>query len=185
MVERYFMEEIFKLEDALTVIHNRKSVRKYTDKPVEKETLHVLFKAAMAACTSADKRPWSFIGITEKTKLFALAEVLKYGKMLKDAGAAIVVCGTPQQASPDLANEFWVQDCAAATHNILIAAEAVKLGAVWIGIYPMTDRIFHLRSILQIPEEIFPFSIVSLGYPLGVEKPRNKYDETKIHWNKW
>lgn len=179
------MQETFKMDDALSVIHNRKSVRKYTDKPVEKETMHVLIKAAMAACTSADKRPWSFIGITEKSKLFGLSNALKYGKMLKDAGAAIAVCGIPQPAMPDLANEFWVQDCAAATQNILLAAEAIQLGAVWIGIYPMTDRILFVRQILQIPEDVFPFSIVSLGYPCGIEKPKNKYDESKIHWNQW
>ncbi len=178
--------------DALSVIHSRKSVRKYLDKPVSKEVLYTLLKAGMAAPSAADKRPWAFLTITEKTKLVALSEGLQTGKMLKEAGAAIVVCGVtskmlpgPEKRFPEISREFWVQDCSAVTQNILLAAEASQLGAVWIGIYPLEDRVTFIRECLKLPADIIPLCVVSIGYPTGIEKPKIKYDEAAIHWNEW
>ncbi len=172
--------------DALSVIHNRKSVRKYiADKPISKDDLNILLKAGMAAPTAADKRPWAFVVVTEREKLNALADGLEYGKMLKEAPAAIVVCGVPERMLPDAAKDFWVQDCSAATQNILLAAEAIKLGAVWIGCYPLQERLPNIRKILNIPEVMIPLNVISIGHPVGIEKPKNKYDEKNIHWNQW
>ncbi|NUM34126.1 MAG: nitroreductase family protein [Candidatus Brocadiae bacterium] len=172
--------------DALSVIHSRKSVRKYVvDKPVSKEDITTLLKAGMAAPTAADKRPWAFVVVTEREKLNALADGLPYGKMLKEAGVAIVVCGVPERMLPGKEADFWVQDCAAATQNILLAAEAIKLGAVWIGCYPLEERLPNIRKILGIPEAMIPLNVISIGHPIGIEKPKNKYDEKNIHWNQW
>ena len=170
------------IDDALTVIHRRKSVRKYLDKPVSREQLTVLMKAGMAAPTAADKRPWAFVAVTERAVLDSLAESSPTGKMLRQAAAAIVVCGDTRRA---LNSNVWTQDCSAASQNILLAAEAIGLGAVWIGIYPEYFKYNHVRRTLGIPMEVIPLNIISIGWPTGAEKPKQKFDPDNIHWNKW
>lgn len=170
------------VEDALTVIHKRKSVREYLNKPVTKEQLTVLMKAAMAAPTAMDKRPWVFVAVTERALLDSLAEGLPYSKMLKNAPAAIVVCGDTRKA---LNSDVWVQDCSAASENLLLAAEATGLGAVWTGIYPENFKINHVRRTLNIPMEVIPLNVISIGWPTGEEKPKDKFDPSNIHWDKW
>lgn len=170
------------IPDALTVIHQRKSVRKYLDKPVSREHLEILLKAGMAAPTAADKRPWVFVVVTDKEKLAALAEELPYTKMAKDAAAAIVVCGDTRKA---LNSEIWVQDCSAASQNILLAAEATGLGAVWSGIYPEYFKINHVRRVLNIPMEVIPLNVIPIGWPTGEEQPKDKWDPSNIHWERW
>jgi nitroreductase len=170
---------------ALSVIYNRKSVRHYIEKPVSKGDLEELAKAGMAAPTAGDKRPWAFILINEKDKLNLLAECLMWGQMLKTAGGAIVVCGIPSRSFPGVESEFWIQDCSAATENILLAVEEKGLGAVWIGIHPNVERINNVRNILNIPPDVVPLNIISIGYPVGDEKPKNKFNPDNVHWNKW
>lgn len=171
--------------DTLSVIHSRKSVRHYIDKSVTKEDLKKIIKAGMAAPTAMDKRPWAFIIITEKKTLLALANNLQYAKMLNNAGAAIVVCGLMDRTIPGNAREFWIQDCSASTQNILLATEALGLGAVWIGIHPVPDNIAAVRKVLSIPENVIPLNIISIGHPVGDEKPKDKYDPSAIHWEQW
>ncbi len=169
----------------LEIIHQRKSVRHYLDKSVKKEDLLTLIKAGMAAPTAGDRRPWEFVGITDKKVLKELGQALPYGQMLKEAGGAIVVCGVPEKSYPGEAREFWVQDCSAATENILLAAEAKGLGAVWIGVYPIKKKMEVVSRITGIPEGIVPLNVVSIGYPEGVEKPKDKFNPEQIHWNSW
>ena len=166
-------------------IFNRKSVRNYIERPIGKDTLELLVKAAMAAPTAGDKRPWAFIVITDKIKLQALAGAMPYGKMLNKASAAIVVCGNPSQSFPGKSAEYWIQDCSAATQNLLLAVEALNLGAVWIGVYPSTERIVEVNKVLEIPTDVIPLNIISIGVPTGKEKPKDKYNETQVHWEKW
>ena len=172
-------------EDALTIIHKRKSVREYLNKPVTKEQLTVLMKAAMAAPTAMDKRPWAFVVITQKEMLAKLSEGMPYSKMIVPAGAAIVVCGDVTKALPGQAQEFWIQDCSAASENILLAAEAIGLGAVWTGVYPSDERVLFVRQALGLPENIIPLNIIAIGNPVGAEKPKDKFDPGNIHWEKW
>jgi nitroreductase len=169
----------------LATIHSRKSVRHYIDKPVSKESLETLLRAGMAAPTAGDKRPWAFVAVNDKATLLALANEMPYGKMLMKAGAAIVVCGIPAKSFPGITQDFWIQDCSALTENILLAAESMGLGAVWLGVHPMPDRIDAVRRVLKIPAGTIPLCIVSIGYPVGDEKPKDKFDPSNIHWNKW
>jgi len=175
-------QESGKIDDVLTVIHRRKSVRKYLDKPVAREQLVTLMKAGMAAPTAADRRPWAFVCVTDRALLDSLSHSSPTGKMVKDAGAAIVVCGDTRRA---LNSNVWTQDCSAASQNILLAAEGIGLGAVWIGIYPEYFKYNHIRRLLGIPMEVIPLSLISIGWPTGAEKPKEKYDPSNIHWNGW
>lgn len=170
--------------ETLKVIKNRKSVRNYLNKPVGEKDLETLIKSGMAAPSAVDLRPWDFLVVKNESILKALADVMPFGKMLPGAGAALIVCGTPGRSVPETP-EFWVQDCSAASENILLAAESMGLGAAWLGVYPVKERIEGVRNVLKIPENVVPLNIISIGYPAGAEKPKDKFEVEKIHKEKW
>ena len=169
----------------LDVIFSRKSVRNYTGRVVSKDDLETLLKAAMAAPSGRNQQPWAFIAVTHPDTLKKLSEGLPYAKMLPNAGAGIVVCGYSVMPTRPGSKELWEQDCAAATENILLAAETLGLGAVWTAVHPYPDRQEYVRKVLGIPSHIHPFCLIPVGYPAGVEQPKEKYDPGKIHWEKW
>lgn len=174
-----------KFNSFLDVIFSRKSVRSYTGRIVSKSDLGILMKAAMAAPSGRNQQPWAFVTVTDPATLLQLAGGLPYAKMLPGAGTAIVVCGYSVPPTRPGSRDLWEQDCAAATENILLAAESMGLGAVWTAVHPYPDRQEFIRKILQIPQEIYPFSLVPVGYPAGGEKPKDKFDPAKIHLEVW
>ncbi|WP_430811893.1 MULTISPECIES: flavin reductase [unclassified Carboxylicivirga] len=169
----------------LSSIYNRKSVRHYTSRVVSKGQLNELLRAGMAAPTAMDKRPWAFVVVQERALLDSLAAALPYGKMLYQATAAIVVCGDLNKTLDGEVQQYWIQDCSAATQNILLAAESMGLGAVWTGVYPRQARIETVTGLLNIPESAIPLNVIAVGYPTGEDQPKDKWDETTIHWEKW
>lgn len=171
-------------KDTLTVIKERKSVRSYSGEKISKGTIEQLLRAAMAAPTAMNMKPWSFIVITEATKLEILARELPFAKMLPKAGTGIVVCAEAGAAA--LGNEvFAVLDGACASENILLAAEALGLGAVWTAVYPDKQLMNMVRKELGIPDNIIPLNLIPVGIPLGEEVPKQKFDGRNIRWNKW
>jgi nitroreductase len=165
---------------AFEAIFARRSIRAYTGEPVSGEEITKLLKAAMAAPTGNNLKPWHFVVVRDRTTLEKLAEVHPYGKMLSGAAAAIAVCGD-SAISPDL----WVQDCAAATENILIAVASLGLGAVWLGCHPREDRVSAIKAVLGIPEHIGVLSLISIGRPGEKKEPRTQYDGKRVHDEKW
>lgn len=167
-------------------ILSRKSVRSYTEQPVSREQLDTLVRAAMAAPTGRDMRPWKFVVIDDKAALDSLRAHLPYAKMLGEAQAAIVVCGdlgvTDDEGNP---STNWMFDCSAATENLLLAAEAMGLGAVWTGVYPYEERLQAVKAALSLPETILPLNVIPIGYPKGESQPKDKYDAANIHYNGW
>lgn len=166
-------------------ILNRKSVRVFTGEPVQRADLLVLLRAAMAAPSARNRQPLAFVVITERELMDALADGLPHTKSLYKAGAAIVVCGDSRIELQQGASDLWYQDAGAATENILLAAEGLDLGAVWSALYPYPDRGDHVRHLTELPPTVTPFSIVPIGHPTGLEKPKEKFREEKIHWGKW
>ncbi len=166
-------------------IHSRKSVRNFTGEPVTKSCLLTLLKAGMAAPSARNRQPLAFVVVTERHKLDALGAQLPFTKMLFKAGAAIVVCGDSTTDLQEGASDLWYQDAGAATENILLAVEAMGLGAVWSALFPYPEREMHVRKILELPVSVSPFSIVPVGYPTGQDRPQNKFRAEKIHWEKW
>lgn len=164
----------------LDTIFNRKSVRKYTERPVEKEMLETLARAGMAAPSSKDRRPWEFIIVTDRKLLDAMGEGLPLARMLKDAKQAIIVCGDTVKSE-----NAWYLDCSAAAQNILLAAESMGLGAVWTAAYPYPDRIKVVREVLNLPNHLVPLTVIPVGYPQGSEKPKVKFNKQQIHYNSW
>jgi nitroreductase len=173
-----------KRNDILKFIHQRSSIRDFTGDQISGEILLEIVKAGMAAPSANNFQPWSFIIVTEKEAMLKLAENLPYAKMLEKAGGAIVVCGTPDTKNPELSN-YWIQDCSAATQNILLAVEAFGLGAVWTGVYPRMDRIKWVKEVLNIPAEIVPLNVIPIGHPAKPSLIKDKFKPDKIHLNKW
>ncbi len=169
---------------ALEVIHSRKSVRHFTGEAVSKQDLETILKAGMAAPTAVNKQPWAFVVVTKKDQLLKLAQGLPYAKMLDKAGAAIVVCAIPAKAHEGK-TEYAVIDSSLAGENILLAAEALGLGAVWTAAYPQPDREAWVRKTLSIPDDLIPLNVIPIGHPTGQDKPKDKYKPENIHWEKW
>ena len=163
--------------DALKAIFSRRSIRKYLEKPVPAAILTRLVEAGMQAPSARNKQPWHFIVITKRENLDALADAHPYAAMMKQAAAAIVVCGDRKEEETDL---YLVQNCSAATQNILLAAHAQGLGAVWLGLQPRKERVEAIKEILDIPGHIYPVSLISIGYPDEKKEPVKRYDATKV-----
>lgn len=168
--------------DKMEAIFTRRSIRKYTEAPVTEEDLQYLLSAGMSAPSAGDERPWEFIVITDRNILDEFPSVHPYSGMLREAPAAILVCG-------DISREkhagFWVQDCSAATENILIAVAHRGLGSVWLGVYPREDRVKGIRKLLGIPESIIPFALLPVGHPGERKPPKGTIDPDRVHRNRW
>ena len=168
--------------DAIEAIFTRRSVRKYLDKPVPEELVQKLLAAAMQAPSARNQQPWQFVVIDDRATLAKIPEIMPNAPMAADAPVAILVCG-------DLALEkspgYWVVDCAAATENILLAAHALGLGAVWTGVYPREKRMEGLRRLVGLPEKVVAHSLVVLGYPVGQVEAEDRFRPEMIHRNHW
>lgn len=173
-----------KCQAAIENIMTRTSIRKYKDQPIEQEKIDVMLKAAMAAPTAVNLQPWHFIVITDKQTIGLLS-----GKQPTNAPLLIAVCGdTNKTTIPDSdmkLPDFWIQDVSAATENLLLAAHALGLGAVWTGVYPAMDRTAEVANILNCPPNIVPVVVVRVGYPDESPEPKNKFNEENISYEKF
>ena len=168
--------------EALEAIHGRRSIRRYTARAVADDIIEDLLRAAMAAPSAGDERPWQFVVITEREILDAIPRFHEYSQMLREAPAAIVICG---DTSLEKYKGNWVQDCCAATQNLLLAAHAKGLGAVWLGVHPVEDRVANTRKLLGLPSHVMPLAIVALGFPAEAKGPVDRYDAARVHRNAW
>lgn len=168
--------------DALQAILTRRSVRRFTPRPVPPELIDKVLRAAMAAPSAGNQQPWHFVVLDDRALLDAIPGIHPYAAMLLQAQAAILVCGDSRLEQHQ---GYWVQDCAAATQNLLLAAHALDLGAVWVGVYPREARVAGLRLLLNIPAEVTPLALVALGYPAERPAPADRFDRTRIHRNGW
>jgi nitroreductase len=166
----------------MSLIFKRRSIRRYTAQSVPRELITKVLQAGMAAPSAGNEQPWHFIIVDERGILERIPEFHPYSQMLKEASVAIVVCG-------DLTLEkyqgFWVQDCSAAAENMLLMAEEMGLGSVWLGVYPLEDRVRGVKKLLDLPEQIIPLAILPLGYPAEKKEKIERFDESRIHTNNW
>ena len=172
--------------DAEIVLNNiatRVSVRSYTDQPVEAEKIESMLRAGMAAPSAVNKQPWHFVVVTDREQLNALSQANPHAKMLESAPLAIIVCGNMEKTLEGNAADFWIQDCSAATENILLAAHAMGLGAVWTGLYPGIERCFAVSEVIGSPEYIVPLSMIVIGYPDSENTPKDKWNTDNISYN--
>lgn len=165
-------------------ILTRTSIRQFTSQPIAADTLELLLRAGMAAPSAMNAQPWDFVVVTEREVLDSLMAVHPWAN-LQTATAAIIVCGNMEKAIEGPAREYWVQDCSAVTENILLAAHAYGLGAVWCGVYPDATRVDDVKRVLNLPENIIPLDITTLGYPAENPEPKDKWNPENVHYQKW
>ena len=168
--------------EAMQAILSRRSIRKYTNRTVSAQLVGELLNAAMSAPSAGNQQPWHFVVITDHNIMDEIPKFHPYSGMLKDAAVAILVCGDERLEKH---KGYWIQDCSAATENLLIAAHANGLGAVWLGVYPRADRVDGIRRLLAVPEEVIPFALISIGYPAEKKPPANRFDSSRVHRNGW
>jgi nitroreductase len=167
---------------ALETIFARRSIRKYQDKPVEREKLELLLQAAMAAPSANNRKPWAFVVVDDPEVLADIRSALTFGKF--QAPAAIVVCGNASRLK-NLIGEFWAQDCSAASENILLAAVELGLGSVWLGVHPIHNFKKRIAKVLGLPDQIVPLNVIYVGYPAEEKPARTQYDPERVHWNRY
>ncbi len=168
--------------DALDAILSRRSIRTYTAEPVSDGHIETLLRAGMAAPSAGNQQVWEFVVVDDRRLLDAIPSVHPYAQMCTQAPLCIVVCADP---SREKYSGFWVQDCSAATQNILVAAHALGLGAVWLGIAAGGDRAQQLADLLQLPDGIEPLALIAVGHPGEVVAPEDRFDPEKTHHNGW
>lgn len=170
------------MNEFIKVILSRRSIRKYQNKNVPEEMVRQILTAGMAAPSTAGQAPWEFIVVTDEKKN-RISEYHQYAAMTKDAPLCIVVCANLSKIKRD--HLGWTQDCAAASQNMLLAAHALGLGAVWLGVYPVEERIEGTVKLFNIPENVIPVSIICIGYPAEVKPAKEEYKEDLVHKNTW
>lgn len=168
--------------DALTCLMTRRSIRAYAPGDVSDDLLGKLLRAAMAAPSAGNAQPWHFVAIRDRASLDAIANFHPYARMCRQAPLAILICAEPAR---EKYKGFWVQDCSAATMNLLLAAHALGLGAVWVGVYPEQDRMEGFRKLLGLPAGIAPFALAPVGHPAQKAGEADRFAPDRVHADRW
>lgn len=161
------------------VLLKRRSIRKFTDQKVDDSLIDELMHAAMSGPSACNKQPWEFYIIKNEEKLKEIKKATVFTKF--DAPLAIVVCGNLKKALPLQLSSFWIQDCSAATQNILLRVTDLGLGAVWCGLHPQKRAEQRVQKLLELEDTIIPLALLFIGYPNEEQPPRDQYNEKKIH----
>jgi nitroreductase len=167
----------------LETLFKRRSIRRFTDRPLDEATITLLLQAGMAAPSAVNSQPWEFIVLTDPQVLAKVRGKLPFAQ--HNAPAAIVVLGSPERANNTAGRMFWEQDCSAAMENMLLAAVGLGLGAVWIGIHPVAPFVRAVREALDIPEQVTPLGMMHVGYPAEEKPARTQYDAHRVYWQKY
>ena len=168
--------------DALEAIKTRRSIRNWTSQEVSDETVRHLLEAAMYAPSAGDEQAWQFVVIQDRGLLDQAGEVNPYARISRLAPLGILVCGDTRL---EKYSGFWVQDCSAATQNLLLAAHAMGLGGVWTGIYPEQSRVEGFKKLYRLPEEVIPLGLLLLGYPDQNPTQPKRYKSERVHKNRF
>lgn len=159
-------------------IFHRTSIRKYQDTEVEKEKVELLLRAAMAAPSAGNQQPWEYYVVTDQQKLEQLAASSPYAGCTKGAPLAFVACYYKECRMP----EYAQIDLSASVENLLLEADEIGLGAVWLGIAPLEDRMKKVAEILNLPDSLEVFAIIPCGYPAEEKRQQDRYDPERVHY---
>jgi len=168
--------------DVFEAIMTRRSIRKYKKQQVSKEQIKKLLEAGMMAPSVRNYQSWFFIVIDDREILDKIPEFHQHAQMLKEAPLAILVCGDKNKEK-ELG--YIIQNCSAATQNILLAAHAIGLGAIWVGIYPREPRVQALKKLCDLPDYVQPISLIAIGYPDEKKISESRYMDEKVKYNVW
>jgi nitroreductase len=168
--------------ETLQAIFKRRSIRKFTDKEITDKQIKTLLEAAMMAPTAVNAQEWEFLVIRDKKQLIEITKIHPHAQMLKQAAAAIIVCGN---TSKEILPGYWIGDCGACSQNILLAATDIGLGSVWLGVQPNEKRVQDMKELFKLPKHIIPFNVIALGYPAEKRDEKDRYDDKKVHLEQW
>lgn len=172
-------------EAVLNAIQTRVSVRQFTGEKITNEQINTLLRCAMAAPSAINKQPWAFLVVTDEALLRQMGEAFPFSRCGNGAACAFVMCGDMTKTIEGEGQGFWINDVSAATENLLLAAHAMGLGAVWTGVYPSRERTAQVQELLGLPEYIIPMCIVPVGVPAEQPAVKQKFKEENIHYNRW
>ncbi len=167
--------------ETIQALMTRRSIRSWTNEPVTQEERKIILEAAMNAPSAADARPWQFVAIDDPETISKFTD-MGGTEMLAESTFMVLVCA---EIAKEIYPGFWPQDCSCAAQNMQLAAHDVGLGCVWIAVYPLEERVEKCRAVLGIPGNITPFAILAMGVPNEVVAPEYRFDETRVHLNKW
>jgi nitroreductase len=168
--------------DIFKAIFTRQSIRQFTEESIGDQLCTKLLQAAMQAPSAHNTQPWQFVVIDDREIMRKISCFHPFASMLTHSPLAITVCG---DRNIEKSVEYLALNCAAATQNILLAAHGLELGAVWLGIYPRTERMSELSKLLKLPQSIIPISLIAIGHPAEKKTAENRYNKNKIHRNSW
>jgi nitroreductase len=168
--------------DTFDAIHKRRSIRKFLDKPIGEGLVQKLLAAAMQAPSARNQQPWQFVVIDDRATLAKIPEFMPNAAMAAEAPLAILVCG---DLSLEKSPGYWVVDCAAAMENMLLAAQALGLGACWCGVYPREPRMDAMRTLIGLPENVIAHSLIVVGQPAERVAAENRYRPERVRRNRW
>lgn len=168
--------------DLFEAIRTRRSIRSFTHEDVSNEAIQTILRAGMAAPSAGNEQPWEFLLIRNRRTLARISHAHPYAEMVGHAPLAILVCGNLTRVRH---KDFWIQDLAAATENMLLAIHALGLASVWVGVHPREKRLAELRAVVPLPEEIIPFAILPVGHPAEPKAPEDRYDHHRIYREQW
>jgi len=168
--------------DVLTAIRERRSIRRYSPEPIEEDMLNCVLQAGLAAPTAMNRRPFHFAVLRDRQTLSKLAAGKKYAWMLSEAPCAIAILGDKQVESR---LEHLYADCFAATQNMLLAIHGLDLGGVWLGVSVDSEWYELITKILELPEQIIPTAVISLGHPRESRPVPDTWEPEKIHYETW
>ncbi len=169
-------------------ILTRKSIRHFTGEAVSSEQVEQLLKAGFAAPSAVNKQPWAFIVVDNPELIKQLGDSLPSSRLSNNASLGIIPCGDFNLTLDGSARDFWIQDCSAATQNILLAAHSMGLGAVWTALTVTSEedgRSAKAREILNIPSNLHPLCIITIGVPAEDPEPKDKWDDSKVFYNRF
>jgi len=168
--------------ETLQAILTRRSVRDFLSEPIVEDDLQDLLRAGMQAPSARNEQPWHFVVIDNPDLLHAIPDFHPHAQMLKEAPLAILVCSDRKLEAK---RASWLQDCSAATQNILLAAHAKGLGAVWLGIFPDSERVFGMQALVELPKDVRPVALVAIGHPASQPDPVDRFKVERVHRNQW
>ncbi len=166
----------------MEAIFKRRSVRKFTNQMVDDELIRKILSAGMAAPFAVNEQPWQFIIVKDKETLKKVSDCGPHAKVAATAMVAIIVCG---DLSLERSEGYWVQDCSAAVENMLIETAFLGLGAVWLGVYPLPERVTYLQKYFSLPKTIVPFAVIPVGFPAQELPANDRYNQERVHYEKW
>lgn len=167
-------------------ILNRRSIRKFMDRRITDEELHTMLRAAMTGPTCANTRDWSFLVVRGKEMLGKMADANgKPAEPLRHCDVGILILGDLNRAFPE-AKDYWVIDGAIAGQNMILAAEGLGIGSVWLGTWPQMERVDNQRKLFSLPDTVIPHSVIAFGYPAEEKNGEHlDYEEGRVHFEQW